>query len=78
MEPDTDPNPAAGPRGDGAAPGATAPPAEAPFDRERVLGLLDRLERDIGVIESAMVHVEAGDHDAFGVAVAALDAAPTR
>ncbi len=43
------------------------------FDRERVLALLDRLERDVAVVEAAMVHVEAGEHESFDAAVAVLE-----
>jgi hypothetical protein len=43
------------------------------FDRERVLRLLDQLERDITAVEAAMVHAESGDHEAFAAAVAPLE-----
>jgi hypothetical protein len=42
------------------------------FDRDRVLRLLGRLERDIAAVEVAMGHVEAGEHDAYEVAVSSL------
>jgi hypothetical protein len=52
---------------------SNVPPTPADsFDRERVLTLLDRLERDIAVVEAAMVHVEAGEHESFDAAVAVL------
>jgi hypothetical protein len=44
------------------------------FDRRRVLRLLDRLERDVAAVETAMVHVEAGEHEAYAAAVATIDA----
>jgi hypothetical protein len=44
------------------------------FDRERVLRLLDRLERDISTVEAAMEHAESGDVDSFTAAVAPLEA----
>jgi hypothetical protein len=44
------------------------------FDRERVLGLLDRLERDIAMVEAAMGHVEAGEHASFEAAISVLEA----
>ena len=44
------------------------------FDRGRVLRLLDRLERDVAAVETAMVHVEAGEHEAYAAAVATIDA----
>jgi hypothetical protein len=43
------------------------------FDRDRVLRLLDQLERDVVAVESAMVHVEAGAHDEYAAAVAVLE-----
>jgi hypothetical protein len=55
---------------------ASTPEAESEsadgFDRERVLRLLDRLERDIAAVELAMGHVESGEHDAYAVAVSSL------
>jgi hypothetical protein len=48
-------------------------PAGDGYDRERVLRLLDQLERDVTAVEAAMVHAEAGDHDAFAAAVAPLE-----
>ena len=47
------------------------------FDRARVLRLLDRLERDVVAVETAMVHVEAGEHEAYAAAVATIDARAT-
>jgi hypothetical protein len=59
---------------------AEAPAGDAPaddgFDRGRVLRLLDRLERDVAAVETAMVHVEAGEHEAYAAAVATLDVQP--
>ena len=57
---------------------ADATPADdaadgAGFDRDRVLRLLDQLERDVVAVESAMVHVEAGAHDEYAAAVAPLE-----
>jgi hypothetical protein len=61
------------------APTATAADAESPsadgFDRARVLRLLERLERDVATVETAMVHVEAGEHEAYAAAVASLEPA---
>ena len=53
-------------------------PAESneTFDRERVLALLDRLERDIAVVEAAMAHVEAGEHDSYAAAMTVLEPRP--
>jgi hypothetical protein len=50
--------------------------ADDGFDRGRVLRLLDRLERDVAAVETAMVHVEAGEHEAYAAAVATLDVQP--
>jgi hypothetical protein len=55
-----------------------APPGEEPavdttFDRDRVLSVIDRLEREVAVVEAAMVHVESGAHDAAEIALASLD-----
>jgi hypothetical protein len=59
------------------APEATADTTDAGegagFDRDRVLRLLDQLERDVVAVESAMVHVEAGAHDEYAAAVALLE-----
>jgi hypothetical protein len=52
---------------------AAVEPADDGFDRGRVLRLLDRLERDVATVETAMVHVEAGEHEAYAAAVATLD-----
>jgi hypothetical protein len=54
-------------------PAGPDPASDDSFDRDRVLALLDRLERDIAVIEAAMVHVEAGEHESFAAAVAVLE-----
>jgi hypothetical protein len=43
------------------------------FDRDRVLRLLDRLERDVVAVEAAMEHAESGDQEAFAAAVAPLE-----
>jgi len=48
-------------------------PAGDGYDRDRVLRLLGRLERDIAAVEVAMVHAEAGDHEAFAATVAPLE-----
>jgi hypothetical protein len=58
---------------DGATDAATDANDGAGFDRDRVLRLLDRLERDVVAVESAMVHVEAGAHDGYAAAVALLE-----
>jgi hypothetical protein len=60
-----------------AAPEVPAAPEAEPdgadgFDRERVLRLLDRLERDIDAVELAMGHAESGEHDAYAAAVSSL------
>ncbi len=55
-------------------PEMSEPTADA-FDRERVLALLDELERDVAIIESAMASVEAGDHESYDAAMTALDSA---
>jgi hypothetical protein len=43
------------------------------FDRERVLRLLDQLERDVTAVEAAMVHAESGDTEAYAAAVSTLE-----
>jgi hypothetical protein len=43
------------------------------YDRDRVLRLLDRLERDVVAVETAMVHAESGDHEAYATAVSTLE-----
>jgi hypothetical protein len=55
----------------------TSAPDTDSFDRERVLGLLDRLERDIALVEAAMGHVEAGEHESFAAAISVLEADST-
>jgi hypothetical protein len=52
----------------------TGPQTDPPFDRERVLALIGRLERDVAVVEAAMDHLEAGEHDSFAAAVSVLEA----
>jgi hypothetical protein len=47
------------------------------FDRERVLELLDCLERDVALVEAAMGHVEAGEHESFTAAIGVLEADTT-
>ena len=54
-----------------ASPTAAAMPDN--FDRERVLTLLDRLERDIATVEAAMGHVEAGEHESYAAALTVLE-----
>ena len=43
------------------------------FDRDRVLRLLDQLERDVSAVEAAMVHAESGDSEAYAAAVSTLE-----
>jgi hypothetical protein len=59
------------PPGDGAR--TDGSPVGDGYDRDRVLRLLGRLERDIAAVEVAMVHAEAGDHEAFTATVAPLE-----
>jgi hypothetical protein len=58
------------------APDAVAVPettaVDTGFDRDRVLGIIDRLEREVAIVEAAMVHVESGAHDAAEIALASL------
>jgi hypothetical protein len=54
-------------------PGSTSASGAETFDRDRVLALLDRLERDIAVVEAAMSHVEAGEHDSYAAAATVLE-----
>jgi len=43
------------------------------FDHERLVSLVDGLERDIALIESAMVHVEAREFTSANAALDVLD-----
>jgi hypothetical protein len=52
----------------------TGPQSDSPFERERVLALLGRLERDVAVVEAAMDHLEAGEHESYTAAVSVLEA----
>ena len=54
------------------APAAALSTGEAGFDRERLLDLVDGLERDIALVEGAMSDIESGDDDAVDAALAAL------
>jgi hypothetical protein len=57
-----------------AQPASPAPESDSDgFDRDRVLRLLDRLERDVTAVEAAMEHAESGDQEAFAAAVAPLE-----
>lgn len=53
-----------------------APGAEIDFDRERLVTVVDRLERDIALVESAMDDLERGDQISLDAALAALGDRP--
>lgn len=42
------------------------------FDRDRLLDLVDRLERDVALVEGAMNDIEIGDQSGVDAALAAL------
>jgi len=42
------------------------------FDRDRLLDLVDRLERDVALVEGAMNDIENGDQAGVDAALAAL------
>lgn len=52
--------------------------AELPaIDHDRLMGLVDELERDIALIEGAMAHVEAREFRAANAALDVLDGVST-